>query len=72
MLDWEGEAGLLGKPVRKDVENNNSTFVTILGLEGARRAMWGHYCLAMEALNEMPRNNSFLVHLLDYMVNREN
>ncbi|MBA9084257.1 geranylgeranyl pyrophosphate synthase [Fontibacillus solani] len=72
VLDWEGEAGLLGKPVRKDVENNNSTFVTILGLEGARRAMWEHYCLAMEALNEMPRSNGFLVHLLDYMVNREN
>lgn len=71
LLDWEGEISLLGKPVRQDVENNNSTFVTLLGHEGARRAMWEHYCQAMETLNEMPRNNVFLKHLLNYMISRD-
>lgn len=71
LLDSEGEMSLLGKPVRQDVENNNSTFVTLLGHKGARRAMWEHYCLAIETLNEIPRNNVFLKHLLNYMISRE-
>lgn len=71
LLDSEGDQLLLGKPVGKDVENNNSTFVTILGLEGARKEMWEHYCLAMEELKEMPRNTAFLKQLLNYMVSRD-
>lgn len=72
LLDLEGDLLLLGKPTQQDVENNNSTFVTILGQEGARKEMWEHYCLAMEALNGMPQGSAFLKHLLNYMVNREN
>ncbi|MDP4099438.1 polyprenyl synthetase family protein [Paenibacillus sp. P96] len=71
LLDLEGDVLLLGKPVGQDVENNNSTFVTVLGREGAAREMWNHYCLAVEALQELPRSNAFLKHLLDYIVQRE-
>ncbi|MGZ9584335.1 polyprenyl synthetase family protein [Paenibacillus marinisediminis] len=71
LLDVEGDRHLLGKPTGQDVENNNSNFVTILGLEGARQEMWEHYCLAIEALKEMPRNAAFLKHLLDYIINRD-
>lgn len=70
LLDVEGDINLLGKTIGKDAENNNSTFVSILGLDGARKEMWEHYCLAMEALQEVPRNISFLKHLLNYIVNR--
>lgn len=71
LLDGEGNARLLGKPVGKDEENNTSTFVTVLGAEGASKAMWEHYCLAMEALGELPRNIGFLRYLLDYMIHRD-
>ncbi|WP_438350742.1 polyprenyl synthetase family protein [Paenibacillus sp. FA6] len=71
LLDMEGDLLTLGKPAGKDVENNNSTFVSILGQEGAKKEMWEHYCLAMEVLQEMPRNIAFLKHLLNYMVSRE-
>ncbi|OAB40429.1 polyprenyl synthetase family protein [Paenibacillus antarcticus] len=71
LLDIEGDLLLLGKPTGKDVENNNSTFVSILGTVGARKEMWEHYCLAMEALKEMPRNIVFLKHLMNYMINRD-
>lgn len=71
LLDLEGDLVLLGKPTNKDVENNTSTFVTILGQEGASKEMWEHYCLAMEALKEMPRDIAFLKHLLNYIVNRD-
>lgn len=71
LLDVQGELERLGKPTGQDMENNTSTFVTILGQEGASQEMWEHYCQAMEALQEMPRNIAFLRHLLNYMVNRE-
>jgi geranylgeranyl pyrophosphate synthase len=71
LLDVEGEQSLLGKPIGKDKENNNSTFVSILGQEGARKEMWEHYCLAMEVLQEVPHNTNFLSHLLSYFVNRD-
>lgn len=71
LLDVEGDPILMGKSIGKDAENNSSTFVSILGKEGARKEMWEHYCLAMEALKEVPRNTSFLKHLLNYIVNRE-
>lgn len=72
LLDGEGESHLLGKPAGKDIENDSSTYVTVLGPVAASKAMWEHYCLAMETLNELPRIPVFLKHLLDYIINREN
>ncbi|MED4533185.1 polyprenyl synthetase family protein [Metabacillus fastidiosus] len=72
LLDVEGDLELLGKSVGKDAENNSSTFVSILGAADAKKAMWEHYCLAMEVLQEISRNTAFLKHLLTYIVNREN
>ncbi|MGG6310750.1 polyprenyl synthetase family protein [Paenibacillus macerans] len=71
LLDGEGDQRLLGKPAGKDVENDSSTYVTVLGPAAANKAMWEHYCLAMEALKELPRNAIFLKHLLNYIISRE-
>jgi geranylgeranyl pyrophosphate synthase len=71
LLDVEGNQALLGKTIGKDAKNNNSTFISILGSVGAKKAMWEHYCLAMETLQEVPRNTTFLKHLLNYIVNRD-
>lgn len=71
LLDMEGDLLILGKPTGKDVENNNSTFVSILGSDGARKEMWEHYCLAMKVLEVMPRNIVFLKHLLNYIISRD-
>ena len=71
LLDVEGDLDVLGKPIGKDAENNNATFVSILGVDGARKAMWEHYCLAMETLQEVPRKTPFLKHVLNYIVNRD-
>jgi geranylgeranyl pyrophosphate synthase len=71
LLDAEGDPASLGKLTDKDAENNNSTFVTILGPEGARKEMWDHYCQAIEALAGVPHNTAFLKQLLNYIVNRD-
>ncbi|MDW0116525.1 polyprenyl synthetase family protein [Sporosarcina thermotolerans] len=71
LLDVEGDLELLGKPVGQDVENNNSNFVSILGSEGARKAMWNHYCHAMEALQELHYKTTYLKQILDYTINRD-
>lgn len=71
LLDVEGDRLLLGKPTLQDVENNSSTFVTVLGQKDARKEMWEHYCCAMEALKEISLKTPFLKHLLDYIVNRD-
>ncbi|MGN7386000.1 polyprenyl synthetase family protein [Sporosarcina sp. SAFN-015] len=72
LLDVEGDEESLGKPSGKDAENNNSTFVSILGAEGAREAMWDHYCTAMETLQQMQHKTTYLKHFLSYIVNRDN
>ncbi|WP_171056499.1 polyprenyl synthetase family protein [Paenibacillus sinopodophylli] len=71
LLDVEGDEHKLGKPVGNDAANNTSTFVTVLSREGAQKAMWEHYCLAMDALDELPRPIPFLNHLLSYFVTRD-
>ncbi len=71
LLDTEGDSALIGKQAGKDAENNNSTFVTILGTEGARKEMWEHYCQAMEELESVRGNTAFLKQLLNYIVKRD-
>lgn len=71
LLDYAGDDRTLGKPAGQDERNNNSTFVSVLGEKGAAKAMWEHYCLASDALRQMPRPIPFLKHLLDYLVGRE-
>ncbi|WP_144511892.1 polyprenyl synthetase family protein [Bacillus sp. FJAT-22090] len=71
LLDVEGDASLLGKPIGQDVENNTSNFVSILGVEDAKKEMWENYCIALETLEEVPRNTAFLKHFLDYVINRD-
>ncbi|SDM55861.1 polyprenyl synthetase family protein [Bacillus sp. OK048] len=71
LLDIEGEQALIGKQIGKDLENKTSTFVSILGQDGAKKAMWNHYCLAMDSLKEVTLNTTFLKHLLNYIVHRD-
>ncbi|WP_407271009.1 polyprenyl synthetase family protein [Radiobacillus sp. PE A8.2] len=70
LLDVEGNASMLGKQIGKDAENNSSTFVSILGHEGAKKEMWEHFCLATESLEDVQNHCPFLNHFLSYMIHR--
>lgn len=71
ILDLKGDTQLLGKSVGQDSLNNSSTFVSILGYEKAEQELWEHYILAMDILKKIPRDVSFLMRLMDYIVNRD-
>jgi geranylgeranyl pyrophosphate synthase len=71
LLDVEGNQHLLGKPIGQDEGNKSSTFVSILGVEEAKKMMWEHYCLADEALQRLPLKTPFLKQLLNYFVHRD-
>ncbi|MCM3364095.1 polyprenyl synthetase family protein [Niallia sp. MER TA 168] len=70
LLDVEGEQKTLGKKSGMDKDNDTSTFVTVLGLEGARKEMWEHYCMALDLVELLPKKTNFLKFLVDYMINR--
>jgi len=70
LLDAEGSKEVLGKEAGMDKDNDASTFVTVLGLEGAKKEMWEHYCMALEMVNSLPKKTNFLKCLVDYIVNR--
>lgn len=70
ILDVEGKEANLGKPLYQDLENQQSTFVSVLGIDEAKKVMWDHYCHAIEALQEIPRDVAFLKCLLNVIVNR--
>lgn len=71
LLDIEGEEAMVGKNVRQDSENNNANFVAVLGVEEAKKAMWEHYCLAMDELRQMPDEIPFLKHFMNGIIHRE-
>lgn len=71
LLDSEGDFESLGKSAGMDLENETSTFVTILGIDGAKNELWEQYCLANEALESLPNNASFLKLFLNSIVHRD-
>lgn len=71
LLDAQGNERELGKPAGQDMQNNSSTFVSILGEAQAEREMWEHYCEAMEALQQFTKSTDYLKHILGYIVHRD-
>ena len=54
ILDVTGDAAVLGKPVGSDAANGKVTFVTLLGLEGAREMAAEYSRSALTALAAFP------------------
>ena len=69
LLDVEGESSLLGKEVGMDQFNQKATYVSVLGVEGAKQQMWEHYCQALDCLQKIGQQ-SFLKQMLEYIVTR--
>ncbi len=71
ILDVTSTMEILGKPVFSDEKNNKTTYVTILGLEGARQKVKEYSDSAVALLNKLNYKNEFLQNLLVSLIHRE-
>jgi len=53
ILDLEGTEEMIGKPIGSDAMNEKSTYPTLLGLEGAKKALQDHLIRAKDTLNSI-------------------
>lgn len=72
ILDHESTFEELGKPIGSDEENGKTTYITLLGLEGAQAAAAEATEKAKAALEGLSVDASILGELADTMLNRKN
>lgn len=71
ILDVLGDQDTLGKPVRSDEKNNKTTYVTLAGVEKARKEVAERSALAIGALQKLPGDHTFLKEIIEMLITRE-
>lgn len=73
LLDIYGDEAKLGKAVGSDIENDKSTYVSLLGQTGAEDKLKFHADAAYQCLNELPEsyNTQDLEGIIELFNNRE-
>jgi len=71
ILDIEGDTDKIGKPVGSDVANNKSTYVSLLGLVGAKEMLASEIEAALAVLVKLPADTKLLKQLTLYVANRD-
>lgn len=70
ILDVTADTKTLGKPQGSDQQANKSTFVSLLGLEGAKTELQKQHTAAINALMSLKYDTNKLQIFTDYMVSR--
>ena len=68
ILDVTATTKQLGKPVRSDERNQKTTYVTLEGIEKARRDVEEFSARAIALLHELPGENLFLELLIRMLI----
>lgn len=71
ILDLTSSQEVIGKPVLSDEKNNKSTYVNLLGIDGAAETVERLTNEAIDMLEKIDGNNEFLVKLIYSLVNRK-
>ena len=71
ILDVTGDQKVLGKEAGSDEKNQKTTYVTIEGLEKAKKDVEILSAQAVEDLNKLPGNNEFLENLIRILIKRQ-
>lgn len=71
ILDIEGDAQTIGKPIGSDNGNNKSTYPSLLGLHGAKEKLKQHKIKALEYLYKVEMDHTLLAELTEYIVSRD-
>lgn len=72
ILDVTGDESVLGKPIGSDADNNKSTYVSILGLDKAKRYAEILTEDAIKSLNVFGKESDFLNEFATKLVQRKN
>lgn len=71
VLDVTSTAEILGKPILSDEKNEKTTYVTILGLEGAQKEVKRLSDEALALLFQLPGEKDYLETLIRELIHRE-
>ena len=71
ILDIEGSEEELGKPIGSDIKNGKSTYVSLYGLEESRKKVKELSGGAMQLLESLKPEDSFLSELFEYLIYRK-
>lgn len=71
VLDCEADTATLGKTAGKDADNDKPTYVSLLGIQGARDMALGLHREALDALTEFGESARRLRELADFIVLRK-
>lgn len=71
ILDIIGDEAKLGKHVGSDIENNKSTYPSLLGLEKSKEIAKQLIYEAKDSIKDLSQNHSFLDGLANYIIDRE-
>ena len=71
ILDVTGDQEVLGKEAGSDEKNQKTTYVTLEGLEKAKKDVEALSVQAIEDLNKLPGNNEFLENLIRILIKRQ-
>lgn len=72
VLDVVGDPTVLGKPVASDAQHEKANYVSIMGVEGARRFARIHTDAAVSVLAPLGENAGFLADFALYLLDRIN
>ena len=71
ILDIEGDAKELGKPIGSDIKNEKTTYVSLYGMEEAKKKVKELSDEATEILREFGQKDTFLEGLFEYLIYRK-
>ncbi len=71
ILDVTSTSEVLGKPVGSDEKNSKNTYVSLYGMEEAKKQVENLSRRAIQALGAFPSRNEFLEELFAYLIHRE-
>ena len=71
ILDVIGDANVIGKPVLSDEKNEKTTYVSLYGIDGAKKYVKEYTDEAIKILSEVGKENIFLNDLIISLINRE-
>lgn len=71
ILDVTSTAEVLGKPIHSDEKNEKTTYVTLLGIEEAKKVVEKESVEAIDLIRSLPGENPYLEWLLVDLIHRE-